>query len=79
MEIMINRKMKSLDVNMSGNFKLRVDRLAGKLRKIGQKLPIMLPKTFYDLRSSIIHGGKEPTIDELDLMLKFMHKFAEMI
>lgn len=76
-EVLVNRKLNELGMTSKGKFQDRVKRLSSKAKKKGVDLPNLLAPAFYDVRSKVIHGGREPTPDELNTILQFLNLFLQ--
>lgn len=76
-EVLVNRKLMELGLSSKGKFEDRVKRLSSKAKEKSVDLPDLLAPAFYNVRSKVIHGGKEPTPDELNTILQFLNSFLQ--
>jgi len=77
---MINKKLKELGLDTRGSFDDRVRRLEAEAKKRGVKeLPNLLAEPFYDARNKVIHAGKEPTADELKLIMDYLNLLSKKL
>lgn len=79
LEVMVNKKLEEFGGDISGKFEQRVNRLRNLMQERGTRIPELLPTALYDIRSKVIHAGKEPTPDELEQILKFLSNFSKQI
>jgi len=71
-EVMVNKKLIDLGLNKDGSFENRFKRLSMKAREKMLRLPDLLASPFYQARNKVIHEGKEPTPEELEIILKYL-------
>mgnify|MGYP000471631562 CR=1 FL=1 len=74
MEVLLNRKLEEMGLSTNGNFNKRLRRLSSRTKEVN--LPELLTSAFYDVRSKVIHGGKEPTPEELELIIHHLANFT---
>ncbi len=71
-EVMITRKLNELKLAPEGSFDARVKRLSEEAKRRGAILPDLLAGGFYNARSKVLHSGKEPTAEELKLVIDYL-------
>jgi len=77
-EVMINKKLEELGLDTSGSFNDRVKRLEAEAKRRGAKeFPNLLAGPFYNARNKVIHAGKEPTVDELKLIIDYLNLLSK--
>jgi hypothetical protein len=72
LEVLVNHRLEALRSTTKGNFEERVKRLNSAAKRKGMTIPNLLAPAFYDVRHKVIHGGKEPTSKEVDIILDFL-------
>ena len=77
LEVIVNRKLNGLGMSTEGSFEKRVKRLSSKGKEKGVELPDLLAPAFYKVRHKVAHGGKEPTQDELNTIIRFLEKLFQ--
>jgi len=75
LEILVNRKLKAMGLDNSGDFEKRVKRLDSEAKKKGATIPNLLAPAFYNVRNKVVHGGEEPMPKELEIILEFLGNF----
>jgi hypothetical protein len=75
-EVIVNKKLEGLKLEKDGNFETRFNRLLPKAKEKGIQLPDLLADPFYKARSKLLHGGKEPTPEELRLILEYLNTLS---
>ena len=75
LEVLVNRKLEALGSTTEGKFERRMKRLTSEARKKGIAISNLLAPAFYDVRHKVVHGGKEPTEKEVDIILDFLSNF----
>jgi len=75
-EVIVNKKLEGLKLKKEGNFRTRFNRLLPKAKEKGIQLPDLLADPFYEARSKLLHGGKEPTPGELRLILEYLNTLS---
>jgi hypothetical protein len=75
-EVIVNKKLEELKLEKDGNFETRFNRLLPKAKEKGIQLPDLLADPFYKARSKLLHGGKEPTPEELTLILGYLNTLS---
>ncbi|MEM3712339.1 MAG: hypothetical protein QXR97_02195 [Thermoproteota archaeon] len=68
-EVMVNKKLEELGLSREGSFEKRVRRLSENAKRKKAQLPDLLATSFYEVRDKVIHGGKEPSPEELKIIL----------
>ena len=71
-DVAVNKKLEELKLKRDGSFETRFKRLSSKAKEKGISLPDLLAGPFYKARSKVIHEGKEPTPEELEIILKYL-------
>jgi len=71
-EVMVNKKLEELGLDRGGSFEDRFGRLSTKAKEKGIQLPDLLAGPFYKARSKVVHEGKEPTPEELEIIFKYL-------
>ena len=73
MEIVINKKLKEMGIEVAegleSRFRALLKALEDKGVKVGE-LERMLPKVFWNVRHKVVHAGYNPSRDELDIITK---------
>ena len=77
LEVLVNRILENQKMSTDGRFEDRVSRLSSKARERGIEIPDLLAPAFYRVRHKIIHGGKEPTSEELNTIFQFLNMFFQ--
>lgn len=77
LEVLVNRTLEKLNMSTDGKFEERFNRLSSKAKEKGLELPNLLAPAFWRVRHKVIHGGKEPTPDELNTILGFLNTFFQ--
>jgi len=72
LEVVVNHKLVELGMSAEGSFEDRVKRLNLKAKERGIDIPNLLAPAFYTVRNKVTHGGKEPSQDELDTIIRFL-------
>jgi hypothetical protein len=75
-EVMVNKKLEELKLRKDGDFRTRYNRLLSKAKEKGIQLPDLLADPFYQARNKLLHGGKEPTAEELKLILEYLNTLS---
>lgn len=78
-EVIVNKKLEELKMSTSGDFRARYNSLVSVARTKGIQLPDLLTDVFYQARNKVLHGGKEPTPEELNLILKYLSTLSESL
>lgn len=71
-EVMVNKRLEELGLDREGSFENRFGRLSAKAKEKGIQLPDLLASPFYKARSKVVHEGKEPTSEELEIIFKYL-------
>lgn len=71
-EVIVNKKLEEIGLKKDGSFETRFKRLSSKAKEKGIRLPDLLASPFYKARSKVVHEGKEPTPEELEIILKYL-------
>jgi len=69
---MVNKKLEKLGLSREGSFENRWNRLSSKAEEKGMRLPDLLAGPFYKARSKVIHEGKEPSPEEIEIIIKYL-------
>lgn len=72
MEVTVNKKLEELGLKRDGSFETRFKRLSSKAKEKRTRLPDLLASPFYKARNKVIHEGKEPTPEELEIIFKYL-------
>jgi hypothetical protein len=75
-EVIVNKKLEELKLKRNNNFRTRFNRLLLKAKEKGIQLPDLLADPFYQARNKLLHGGKEPTPEELKLILEYLNTLS---
>jgi hypothetical protein len=75
-EVMVNKKLEELKLGTDGEFRTRYARLLSKAKEKGVQLPNLLADPFYQARNRLLHGGKEPTSEEIKLILDYLNTLS---
>ncbi len=71
-EVAVNKKLEELGLDRDGSFETRFKRLSSKAKEKQMRLPDLLVSPFYKARSKVIHEGKEPTPEELEIIIRYL-------
>ncbi|MCS7366252.1 MAG: hypothetical protein NDF52_00020 [archaeon YNP-WB-062] len=75
-EVIVNKKLEELKLGIEGDFRTRFNRLLSKAKEKGIQLPDLLADPFYQARNKLLHGGKEPTPEELKLIFDYLNTLS---
>ncbi len=78
-ELVVNRKMQTLNMDISGEFNEKVGRLAAAIRKQGGEFPELMLSGMRTVRNKVLKAGSEPTPDELADILKYLLLVSETL
>ena len=71
-EVMVNRKLEKLNLPTAGDYDVRISRLADALKKQNVPFDAIMISSFRTARVKVLHGGKEPTENELKDIIKYL-------
>jgi hypothetical protein len=77
LEVITNQKLAKLNLDNSGEFDKRLNRLSTALRAKGIEIPALLLSGLYKVRSKVIHEGKEPTAEEMTTIFEILSSLHE--
>ncbi len=78
-EVITNKKLTQLNLDSTGEFDKRLNRLKAALRPSGIEIPDLLLSGLYKVRSKVIHEGREPTSEELAQILAILDSYFRKI
>lgn len=79
-EVILNRKLTELGLEKIGSFEDRVRRLSAIAKeRYGIQLPDLLASPFYKARNKVVHEGKEPTSEELDIIIDYLRLYSNAL
>lgn len=76
LEVLVNKKLEECNLPTGGNFKEKVKRLSGYSKQKKVQLPDLLVGGFWDARQKVVHEGKEPTNDDITIIISYITKYA---
>lgn len=83
LEIMINEKLVQLGENRSKvnstSFQDKVKSLSEKGKQKGIEINSLFADSFYRIRSKVLHEGRKPTSDELQMISNFIREFYQSL
>ncbi len=77
LEVTTNLKLAKLNLDNSGEFDKRLNRLSTALKAKGIEIPALLLSGLYKVRSKVIHEGKEPTTEEMTMIFEILSSLHE--
>lgn len=78
-EVAVNQKLNELKLSKGGSFKEKFKRLSSKAGETRVKFPDLLTTPFHEARNKVVHEGKEPTPEELDIILRYLTTFYQAL
>lgn len=78
-EVMVNKKLEELRLSREGSFEKRVRRLSENAKQKGVQLPDLLASPFYEARNKVVHEGKEPSPEELKIILNYLAIYSSSL
>jgi len=77
LEVITNKKLAKLNLDNSGEFDKRLNRLNTALKERGIEIPVLLLSGLYKVRSKVVHEGKEPTSEEMATIFDILTSLHE--
>lgn len=76
LEVLVNKKLRGCNLSVGGNFKERVKRLGKYAEQKKIQLPDLLVGGFWDARQKVVHEGREPTSEDIKIIVGYIMKYA---
>jgi hypothetical protein len=77
LEVITNQKLAKLNLDNSGEFDKRLNKLNMALKERGIEIPALLLSGLYKARSKVVHEGKEPTTEEMTTIFDLITSLHE--
>lgn len=76
-EVITNQSLAKLNIDSSGEFDKRLNKLSSTLKQKGIEIPSLLLSGLYKVRSKVIHEGREPTAEEMTTIFQILNSLHE--
>jgi hypothetical protein len=76
-EVITNQTLAKLSIDDKGDFDTRLNKVASALKMKGVEIPALMSSGLYKVRSKVVHGGVEPTKEEMETIFVILNSLHE--